>query len=143
MRQILIEKYIKPSYVTFYKKATIEHWENEFEEDHSTMFHPAIVFYSKKTKLVNETQWFKESELHSYKNHPSVIKYKYGKTWVKMWHKNGRLHRNNDKPAYIVYNKNGAIIEQRWFKDGKQRRDNKYPDRIKYFYTLYNKTHKL
>lgn len=40
---------------------------------------------------------------------------------TKIWFKNGKRHRNNDKPALISLNK------YEWWKDGKLHRDNDLP----------------
>lgn len=55
--------------------------------------------------------------LHSYNDHPSMD-YDNG---TKRWYKNGKLHRDGDKPALIY---TGGKI---WYKNGKFHRDNNRP----------------
>jgi len=75
-------------------------------------------------------RWFKNGKLHRDNDKPAVI-------WSdgeKNWHKDGPLHRDGDKPAVIQAN--GAKV---WYKNGKCHRDNDKPagvfhDGAKYWY---------
>lgn len=40
------------------------------------------------------------------------------KLYKEEWRKNGKLHREGELPAYIEYDKNGNIIEQKWYIEG-------------------------
>lgn len=51
----------------------------------------------------------------------------------------GRLHRDEDLPSWIKYNKEGQILYERWYQDGHQHRDHDRPAEIKYIYTYGNK----
>jgi hypothetical protein len=74
MKQLLIEKYIKPSKIVRYgNKHFSEIWKNEYEEMHSIFDHPSEVYY------------FEEQVTAQY------------------WHKNGKQHRDKNKPAGIIY----------------------------------------
>lgn len=42
------------------------------------------------------------------------------------------LHRDNDLPAYTKYNKDGIIIEQKWYQNGQLHRDYDQPAHITY-----------
>ncbi len=60
-------------------------------------------------------------ELHS-PDSDTHAKSKEGKT-AKLWYKNGRLHREGDKPSYENDNLGISI----WYKQGKRHRDNDKP----------------
>lgn len=49
------------------------------------------------------------------------------------WYKNGKMHRCDGAPAFIVYFKNGQIRSETWYKDGKKNRPNGAPASIRYF----------
>lgn len=54
-----------------------------------------------------------QRQLHSFNDQPSIIL----KKGSKFWHKNGVLHRDNDKPAAIYIDHLGRESEE-WFQDG-------------------------
>jgi hypothetical protein len=89
MKQILIEKYIKPSEVEFINNGSFtERWFNDHEEFHSFMGHPAAIWYDKYGEI--ETQyWFKKNLYHREKRLPSIIYYENEKTKIQSWYKNG------------------------------------------------------
>ena len=64
---------------------------------HSYIDAPAAVFLHERTKTKKE-EWHYEGRLHRENDKPAVI-------WdngTKYWFYNGRLHRENDKPAVIT-----------------------------------------
>ena len=48
------------------------------------------------------------------------------------WHKDGKLHREGDKPAFIWYHEDGSILQERWFKDNQRHREGDKPAFIWY-----------
>lgn len=70
---------------------------------------------------------FLNKKLHSFNDIPSRINYK---TKTKQWHKNGRLHRNNDLPSVVRWLKEDAFnVEQQkiWYSNGMKHRDGDKP----------------
>ena len=58
--------------------------------------------------------------LHSHDDKPAFVVYnKDGSVYSEAWRKEGNLHREGDKPAWIGYNEDGSIHDQEWFKEGK------------------------
>jgi hypothetical protein len=104
MRQILIEKYIKPSETNIGIFYFIESWFNKYGELHSYLGQPSENFYGKDN----------------------------GKLKAQTWHKKGIQHRDKDLPAEINYDSNGEIIEKYWLKKGELHRDNDLPAEIYY-----------
>ena len=89
LKQVLIEKYIKPSET------------------------------GNKSNDVFIQRWFdKNYDLHSFMSQPAYISYYKGKIIYKIWYKKGICHRDGDLPAFISYN-NGQIYHQKWYKNGK------------------------
>lgn len=68
--------------------------------------------------------WYWNGKLHRENDKPAIIQ----GNFMKAWYLNGVLHRDDDKPAYIA--KDGVI---RWHRDGDLHRDNgpAYLDRAK------------
>jgi hypothetical protein len=62
-------------------------------------------------------EWYQHGKLHSIGDCPSIIKI----SGRMMWHKQGLLHRDEDKPAVISYKR------MEWFQDGKRHRGNDLP----------------
>lgn len=50
----------------------------------------------------------------------------------KVWYKGTDFHRDGDKPAYIVYDKSGNIIEKTWYKNNDIYRDDDKPAVVHY-----------
>lgn len=46
---------------------------------------------------------------------------------IEVWKRDDKNHRGEDKPAYIMYNPAGVIVQQEWWKDGKWHRDGDDP----------------
>ena len=46
------------------------------------------------------------------------IFYTNGSIYSEQWFKDGKKHREGDKPAFILYDKEGSIYEELWYKDG-------------------------
>jgi len=89
MKQLLIEKYIKPSKVVRYgDKHFSELWRNEYEE------------------------------LHSIFDCASEIYYFEGQITAQYWHKNGKQHREKSKPAGIIYS-DEKVYAIGFYKNGK------------------------
>ena len=88
MKQILIEKYIKPSETQFINVFFVEMWLNEYGDRHSFMGQPAFVQYYK------------------------------GQIETQHWDKKGELHRDRGLPAIIYYNNKEQTGAKRWYKNG-------------------------
>jgi len=67
------------------------------------------------SKLITFKNGYYSTYLESYNDFPSIFYYHNNS---KAWHKNGKLHRENDLPAVIQ--ENGDLA---WWIDGKQHRD--------------------
>jgi hypothetical protein len=89
-KQILIEKYIEPSEISYGARVIIEKWFNKHEEEHSFMGQPSTVYYT-------------------YDNREIICKF---------WQKKGNPHREKGMPAYIHYSGNNEIIIQEWWNNG-------------------------
>ena len=63
---------------------------------------------------------------HTYKR----SNYSDGSVISESWYKDGKSHRDNDKPAEIVYRKDGSVSLEVWHKDDKRHRDNDKRARI-------------
>jgi len=119
MKQILIEKYIKPSKTNSRTKGSyiVECWLNEYGDLHSFMGHPAeICYYNER---ISEQYWYKKGELHRDKNLPAEICYqKYNNKIVttrKEWYKKGKHYRKNNLPTVVGYNLfNEELYYEHW-----------------------------
>ena len=89
MRQILIEKYIKPSKIIKKAGCFFELWVDEFEEVHSFMGQPACVYNN--CWEITSKQWLKKGIQHRDKGLPSVIFYEKNIEVRKMWYKKGEF----------------------------------------------------
>jgi hypothetical protein len=75
MRQILIEKYIKPNEIKATNDGTFtERWFNKHGEYHSFMGHPAGVWYD-RCGIVEIQFWCKKDLYHRDKGLPATIMY--------------------------------------------------------------------
>jgi hypothetical protein len=95
IKQILIEKYIKPSDSYMRYPLTNGHPGHRVE-----------VWFNKKGKL------------HSFLGHPSEVLSEDGFIIRKRWTKNGKNHRNKNLPSWIQYDRSGNIAWQNWYKNG-------------------------
>ena len=65
-----------------------------------------VYYYENGEKMYEE--WFRNGQLHREGNKPAYIKYyENGKKEYETWWKNGQRHREGDKPAWIEYEKEG------------------------------------
>jgi hypothetical protein len=113
MRQILIEKYIKPSEILDTVHYIVERWFNEDGELHSFMGHPAVLWYKKGDNIKLENKiWYKKGLRHREKDLPSSIFYKKEKEMSKIWYKNGEEYRAGNKPTLVEYDENRNAISQ-------------------------------
>ena len=63
------------------------------------------------------------------------IRYKYhddGGVKSEEYLKNGKRHRDGDKPAFVRYNKDGGVHFKEYYKDGKKHRDGDKPAAVWY-----------
>jgi hypothetical protein len=88
MKQILIEKYIKPSDVTISGDYVAERWLNKNYYLHSFLGQPAYIWY--KNGKILKKEWRKKGELHRDRNLPSYIYYYKNLTTSEHWFKNGK-----------------------------------------------------
>lgn len=96
--------------LTYYDKDGWRHRENG----------PAVIWPS------GSEAWYNHSAMHSYNDQPSEI-YKDSYSITKRWHRRGRPHRDNDKPAVVETDLDGNIIVQYWYFNGKAHRDDNKP----------------
>jgi len=83
------------------------------------------------TKIV--TNRGDNGKLHSPNGEPSVRKIKNGVILFEQWHYHGVLHRDNDQPAEIKYDKaTSNIVYKTWYQNGKRYRDYFRPHTICY-----------
>jgi hypothetical protein len=96
MKQILIEKYIKPS---------------------ETLCPNGNYFFLFTNKI---EQWLNDyGKLHNILGQPSEVCYYNGKVVKKEWCKNGKIHRDKGLPAVLFYNNYEEIIEMQCWRDGR------------------------
>jgi hypothetical protein len=89
MRQVLIEKYIKPSEIKTHGKYSHYFWYNEYEDRHSILGQPSEIVYCDKSKVIGQ-----------------------------FWHKKGLPHRDRGLPSAIYYNLREEKISEYWYKNG-------------------------
>ena len=65
----------------------------------------------------------KNGKYHSYGDAPAVIRIINNKRFIEYWYKNGKKHRENDKPAEIWPDER----IKKWYKEGKIHRENDKP----------------
>ena len=72
-----------------------------------------VIYKIKKDIITTDYDGF----LHSYDDKPAKVSYEYdGTVKRKLWYKNGRLHRENDKPALISFGTcNGKIYAEKYY----------------------------
>jgi len=75
-----------------------------------------------QVRIIGGIRWFKNGKLHRDNDKPAVIHFS-GSTY---WYKNGEFHRDNDQPASIW--NDGT---KQWWKNGKLHRDNDKPSIIR------------
>jgi hypothetical protein len=80
MRQILIEKYIEPSERIIDGNCISELWFDEYGDRHSSMNHPAVIYYN--NGKITKQFWYKKGELHRDGVLPAFIEYYIGKVLV-------------------------------------------------------------
>jgi hypothetical protein len=129
-----------------YKENRYEDGEKIFENDLEK-----IEYFEDGGFRIGVQSFNKNLQPHSYGDAPA-----YDDEIKKLWYKNGRLHREGDKPAVITsdgkkeYWKNGNLYKkedsnaQRWYdEDGNPHRDNMLPaviqgdDKLFYFHGIY------
>jgi hypothetical protein len=117
MKQILIEKYIKPSKVEVtINGGTIERWYNRYGESCSILGHPAEVYYF-RNKNVCSRFWCESFEVKSNRQfHNGNILF--DKMPLTVYRRVG-LHRNKELPAVIIFNEYGELKVQELHKNGK------------------------
>jgi hypothetical protein len=132
MKQILIEKYIKPSETKIQDNGVIiENWFNEDGDLHSFLGHPAKIYYN--DDKVSIQGWYKKSKLYRNRDLPAKIEYTNSETTKQRWNNYNILNRGNDKPALIHYYKNGQIAAIGWFKNDELHREVGKPAVILYY----------
>jgi antitoxin component YwqK of YwqJK toxin-antitoxin module len=131
MRQILIEKHIKPSEIIINENYIIERWFDRNGDLHSFMGQPAFVGY--KNVQISYQGWYKKGKCHRDGDQPAYISYdSNGQIDYQEWYKKGDIHRDGDLPADIGYDSNGQIYYQEWCKKGVRHRDGALPAYIGY-----------
>jgi hypothetical protein len=87
MRQILIEKYVKPSETKMEGTFFAECWFNEYGDLHSFLGHPAFIYY--KNGVLTKQCWYKKGEKHRDNDFPAIIQYYKEKKDRQYWYKKG------------------------------------------------------
>jgi hypothetical protein len=86
---------------------------------------PSIITYNGYDQII-EKQWLLNGKLYRDNDKPAIIKYQYDKIVKLEWYKNGIIDRDGDKPAIIQYRPN-QITEQYWYSNGLLHRDGDKP----------------
>ncbi len=80
------------------------------------------VRYYMSGNIMTET-YLKNGRCHRDGDKPAeILYYENGNAQLQKWHKDGKCHRDGDKPAEIYYFKNGKVKSQMWYKNGKAHR---------------------
>jgi len=88
MRQLLIEKYIKPSNTEVGHGFFIERWYDKYGYCNSSMGQPASIWHG--DGQIRYQDWYKKGTYHRDKGLPAIIEYEDGKITSQHWHKNGK-----------------------------------------------------
>ena len=95
MKQILIEKYIKPSETEKYVEFSIEYWLDKYDDKHSFMGQPAEVWYYTYSGIVSGKFWYKNSKKHRDRGLPAEMYYESEKVVDIEFYKNGKKIKQN------------------------------------------------
>jgi hypothetical protein len=71
----------------------------------------------KEEYLNNEDKSHRDGDLPAY-----IKYFTTGNVYVKQWHQNDCVHRDEDKPAIILYDKEGNIMSEEWYQNNKAHR---------------------
>jgi len=112
MRQILIEKYVKPSETKMEGTFFAECWFNEYGDLHSFLGHPAFIYY--KNGVLTKQCWYKKGEKHRDNDFPAIIQYYKEKKDRQYWYKKGIMQREKDLPSEIWYDSLGIETYKYW-----------------------------
>ncbi len=108
----------KPAKIAYFEngKPYLEEWVKE-GKTHRDGDEPAVINYYNNGKVKNQ-QWLKEGLKFRADDKPAHIKYyEDGKLWGEVWftETHGKINRDNDKPAKIVYDQQGNVTtEEIW-----------------------------
>jgi antitoxin component YwqK of YwqJK toxin-antitoxin module len=130
-KNILIEKYLEPSEIKSDGEYTTKCWFNKYGEFHSFFGQPSVITINNLTNEFWEKQWHKNGKLHREGNKPAVIYWnKQGEISHLYFCKNGLFNGDGDLPAlFVKYNK--TIIKY-WYKENVLHRDNNMPAELWY-----------
>jgi len=85
------------------------------------------------TDILMSVKSFKSGRLHRVEDRPAVVCYnRDGSVESKRYYKDGYLHRDGDKPAFANYNGDGGVEYEVHYKDGKRHREGDKPARVWY-----------
>jgi len=83
-------------------------------------------------KIWREKYFNNAGELHGGDNLPSVIEYdlETSEPVLVMYHKNGKLHRDDGSASYLVDPATGVVTNENWYLDGEPHRNDGQPSTI-------------
>ena len=90
-----------------------------------------LIIFDSDLDLKSET-WHHNGKLHRDNDLPAWIDYDRFQSF-KQWYQHGELHRDNDLPAWIQYH-DGKISDESWYQHGEIHRDNDLPAWIEHNY---------
>lgn len=76
--------------------------------------------------------WYKDGKVHRDGDKPAYTQTRLTGT-DECWYQNGHMNRDGDKPASISYFKNGEVSSKVWYKNGLTHRDNDKPAYIRWY----------
>ena len=80
-----------------------------------------------------QLSWRRNGRLHREDDRPALIWYTDdGIMMSQYWYRDDRWHREGDLPAVINYREDGTIMTQGWYRDGLRHRDGDEPTVISY-----------
>jgi len=77
-------------------------------------------------------EYYKDGELHRDGDKPAYIDYYGSGSVYHKYYKDGEMYRDGDKPPVVKYNKYGNVTHEGWYKDGALHRDGDKPAVVAY-----------
>lgn len=110
-----------PAVSSWYEDGTIKEIEWYENSELHNGIGPARVWYDTKGRILSKF-FFSHGKLHNHLNGPTEIHYHNTGNdqliaWKVLWHKHGKLHRN-EFPASFVFDVNGKVESETWYREG-------------------------
>ena len=84
---------------------------------------------------VKYEHYYKDGKLHRDGDKPTWVEYyDDGSVGSEKYYKDGEKHRDGDKPAVVGYYRDGSIKYEKYYKNGKNHRDEDNPAEVVYYY---------